>query len=187
MAEVEKERARSVRRVGCELAGEALADVVLGQQEVRQPAVSVGLLLPQPEQLGRLEPGQRGVARDLQQPFGAHPGGDLAALRLRPLVVPEQRRADRLPGTVEEDRAVHLAAQADPDDPPVHRASDLAEGFARRPPPGLGVLLGPARMRHGEGIATAGGRDPLPIAADGERPDAGRADVEADQDVSRQA
>ena len=41
---------------------------------------------------------------------------DLAALGRRALIVPEQGRADHLAGGIEEDRAVHLAAQADAGD-----------------------------------------------------------------------
>ena len=84
-------------------------------------------MLAQPQQLRRREAGQRAVAGQLDEPLEADALLDLAALRRRALVVPEDRRADHLAGRVERDEAVHLAAQPDP--------GDVAHAERRRAPP----------------------------------------------------
>ena len=62
----------------------------------------------QPEQLGRREAGKRSVPRQLDQAPEADSLLDLGALGARPLVVPEDGRAQHLLLLVEDDEAVHL-------------------------------------------------------------------------------
>jgi len=111
--EVQEECPRTVGNIGRVLAGQAQPDVVLGQQHVGDPPPRFRFVIPNPDQLRRGQPGQRVVARDLDQPAGADGVPDPVALGARPLVVPQDRRSDDLARPVQDNRAVHLAGQAD--------------------------------------------------------------------------
>ena len=65
--DVEEQRARGVGDVDGVLVGELEADVVLGQQDVGDAPVDLGLVLGQPQQLGRGEAGERAVAGQLRR------------------------------------------------------------------------------------------------------------------------
>jgi hypothetical protein len=62
MRDVEEQRAGGVRHVDRPLAAQPQPHVVLRQQDVGDPLVDVGLVLAQPQQLRRGEPGERAVA-----------------------------------------------------------------------------------------------------------------------------
>ena len=111
--DVEEQRPGGVGRVDRALPGEPEADVVLGEQDVRDPRIDVGLVPAQPEQLRRSEPGERAVAGQLDQ--AAQPDAllDLGALRGGALVVPENRRPQHRVVVAERDEAVHLARVAE--------------------------------------------------------------------------
>ena len=114
VGDVEQERPRGVADLGRVGAGEPVADVILGQEDLADPVPVRGLVLADPEELGGGEAGQGGVGDHPDQGLAAAgPLLDLGALGGGPLVVPEQGGADHLAVGVEEDRAVHLAAQAD--------------------------------------------------------------------------
>ena len=140
VGDVEEQRPRGVRHVDRVLAGQPQPDVVLRQQDVADPRVGLRLVLSQPEQLRRGEPGQRAVAGERDQPLETDLLLDLRALGLRPLVVPEDRRAEHPLVLVEDDEPVHLPGEADR---PVGKTGEACLG---RPPPVLGVLLRPAGL-----------------------------------------
>jgi len=127
------------------LIGELETDVVLGQQDVRDAPVDLGLVLGQPQQLGRGEPGQRSVAGQLHEPIEADALLDLLTLRLRAPVVPQDRGAQRTASRVERDEPVHLARE--PDAGGVGGV-ELLEDLRRPAPPVLGILLAPAGTRR---------------------------------------
>ncbi len=186
--QVEEEGAGRVGCVGRELARQAVPHVVLREQHVRHPGVAVRLLVAEPQHLGCLEPGERGVARDLDEPVGADPLGDLLALPFGALIVPEQRRTDHLARGVEEDRAVHLPREPDPDDglprgPTVRRHA--AQHLDRGVPPCVGVLLGPTRPRRQHRVVRRPCGDDRPALVDRHSPSTGRADVDTDRDAHR--
>ena len=66
---VEQQRARGVADLGGVRPGQAVADVVLGQEDLADPVPVLRLVLADPEQLGGGEAGQRGVGR----PSGSAP------------------------------------------------------------------------------------------------------------------
>ena len=68
--EVEQQRAGAIGLVHRVLAGQPEPHVVLGQQHVGDARPDVRLVVADPDQLGRGEPGQRVVAGDLDQPLG---------------------------------------------------------------------------------------------------------------------
>ena len=128
------------------------ADVVLRQQDVRDPRERLRLVRPQPEQLRRREAGQRAVAGQLDQPLEPDPLLDLGALGRRALVVPEDRRADHLARFVEDDEPVHLAAAADRGRLDV----EVVERGLGGAGPVVRVLLGPAGLRRRERVVALG-------------------------------
>ena len=88
-AQVEEQGARGVGGVGGVLAGQPQPDEVLGQQELGQPRRGLGLVRPQPQQLGRLEAGAGAVAGDRDHALAAQPRVDLVALGMGAGVVPQ--------------------------------------------------------------------------------------------------
>ena len=185
-SEVEEDRAGAVGAIGRVLAGQAQPHVVLRQQDVPRARPCVGLVLAHPEDLGRREAGERVVAGDRDEPLAPDDLADAVALGGRPLVVPEDRGADRLAGIVEERQPVHLAREPDGR----HVAAARARIDARtsriarlgRRPPELGVLLAPERLRRARLVLGRGDADELPAAADEDRLRRGRGDVEAQDD-----
>ena len=172
--DVEQERPGCVRDVDRVLAGEPQPDVVLRQEDAADAGVGVRLVLPQPEELGRSESRERPVPGQLDEPREPDPLLDLGALGSRPLVVPEDRRANHAVLFVEGDEAVHLTGQSDSRDV----AAELGERGLACTPPVLRVLLGPAGPRRRERIRALGARDDLALRRDGDRLDTGRPDVE---------
>ena len=167
VGDVEQQRARGVADLGRVGPGQAVADVVLGQEDLADPLPGPRLVLAEPEQLRRGEAGQCGVGDHPDQGLAA-PGPllDLGALGRGPLVVPEQGGADHPALAVEEDRAVHLPAQADPGDvrrPPARPGQDLAD---RRSPSRPTRARGPAPTSRVEDGCT----DTRPTPRRGSRP-----------------
>ena len=185
VGDVEQQRAGGVGDVGRPLAGEPEPDVVLRQHDPRDPGVGVRLVTAQPQELRRREPGQRAVPGQRDQPVEADALLDLGALGAGALVVPEDRRADHAVRAVEGDEAVHLAGEPDPGNLARRRASAriAPSTTSRGAPPVLGILLRPAGLRRRERIAVLGdGGDPA-VGRDGDALDAGRADIEPDDDL----
>ena len=83
VGDVEQQRARGVADLGGVGAGQAVADVILGQQDLADPVPVRRLVVADPEELRRGEAGQRGV--------GDHPDQGLAAAGL----LPRSRRTRR--------------------------------------------------------------------------------------------
>ena len=111
--QVEQERAGAIRLVEGVSAGQPEPDVVLRQQDVRDPRPDVRFVVADPDELGRREAGQGVIAGDLDEPFRTHRPADLVARVGGPLVVPQDRRPQDPVGVIEQDRAVHLAGQPD--------------------------------------------------------------------------
>ena len=179
--QVEQQRARCVRGIGRVLTGQAKADVVLRQKKVVHAGVGRRLLLAQPQHLGRLKSGDRGVARDLDQPGGADFLGDGPALVLGPLVAPQQGRADHAIAFVQEHRPVHLPRQPKRQRRMRKPGDDTLQNVLARAPPLLGVLLGPSRTRDRERIRGRSRGDNVAEKVDGDRTRSARSDVQPDQ------
>ena len=86
--EVDEQGAGSIRGVGRGCARKPEPDQVLGQEDRGQPRMVVGLVRPEPQDLGRLEPGAGKVAGDGDQPLPPQPALDLQALGVGAAVVP---------------------------------------------------------------------------------------------------
>src|SRR5204863_1747512 len=112
---VEQQRSRSIADFRGEFSSEPVADIVFGKQHLPYPLVIPGLVLAQPQDLGRRKAGQGRIGYQFDQ-LGTTAGTrfDLGTLGTRSLVVPENRRSDDLPAAVEKDAAVHLSRKADP-------------------------------------------------------------------------
>ena len=113
MRDVEEERAGRVGSVDRPLAGEPEAHVVLRQQDVLDAGEGLGLVVAQPQQLGRREAGEGAVSGQRDQPLDAQALLDLFALGRRALVVPEDRGPQHAALLVLHDEPVHLAGVAD--------------------------------------------------------------------------
>jgi hypothetical protein len=94
------------------LAGQLQPNEVLGQEHVGDPRPGLGLVIANPHELRGREPGDRVVARDLDEPLRPDHLADQVALRGGPLVVPQDRRAEHPVRGIEQDRAMHLSRQA---------------------------------------------------------------------------
>ena len=181
--EVEEQGAGRVRGVGRVLAGEPQADEVLGQEQLGDPGGGVGLLVAQPQQLGRLHPGAGAVAGDRDQPLAPEPALDLGAFGVGAGVVPQQGRADRRALAVEEHRAVHLAGEADPGEVVSGEMwGEFAQHGDRRGPPGLWLLLGPAGAGGEQRVGAVGAGEHGAVCRQNDALGTTGADVDADGD-----
>ena len=135
-----------------------------------------GLVLAHPEQLRRREPGQGPVAGEFDQSFEPEPPFDLVTLGLRSLVVPEDGRTHHPVATIETNQSMHLARESDGRRFP----AQSCESAFGRPPPRVGILLGPAGLRDAELVLLRRGSRHLPVCRDCDGLDAGGADVEPD-------
>jgi len=183
--DVQQERARGVADFGGKLAGQAVADVVLRQENLRGALINARLVSADPEDLRRRE-AREGRVRDHAEetaPTAGRPG-DLVALGAGPLIVPEDRAAKDPAAPVEEDGAVHLARQADAGDldgPDLGRTKHLANTRPGRLPPILGVLLAPGGPGSVRGILDGGRRADAAALVHQEGLRAAGTDVDAEQ------
>ncbi len=130
-------------------AGHAVADVVLGTENVGDFGKDFVLVIADPEEFGEGEVGQGGVGGELDETLIADLFGEPVALGLGTLIAPDEGGAEDGAGGVEHDTAMHLAGEADGfDGRGVARGSGGFEcalnGELRGAPPVFGVLLGPA-------------------------------------------
>ncbi len=167
--EIEKDRARPIGLVHRESAREPESNVVLGQQDVGDLPPRLRLVVADPDDLRGGEPGERVVAGDPDQPLAPHHTADQVAFGGRPLVVPEDRRPEHLPGRVEQHQAVHLARQADC----LHvrarcpgRHERLPDRRAGGIPPQGGVLLAPEWPRPRDTVLGDADRSDRPRRVD---------------------
>src|SRR5712664_1950773 len=155
MRHIEKQSAGSIGHIGGAFAGEAEANVVLGKHDRANTFPVSGFVLADPKQFCEREIRQGRIASELNQPFLADFGAQIAALLFGANVAPDQRGADDASLLVEHDRAVHLTGEADAGDFFGAKAG-TRDGFANRDaggtPPVFGVLLGPTDLRRSEGL-----------------------------------
>src|SRR5712691_12825799 len=140
---------------------------------MRRALVHFRLIVAHPEELRRGKPREGRVRDKLNQLFSADLGSDPIALRLAPLVAPDERRTEDGVRLVEQHYAVHLPGEADDGNVRAFEASLLerspnsAQG---RLPPVLGVLLGPAGLGHPHWLVVSSGRaDDMTVRADDHR------------------
>ena len=158
---VEQQRAGGFLHVDGELAGEAVADVVLGTHDVGDLREDLRLVLLDPQEFGQREVGQRGIAGEFDEALVANAFGEPVALGLGARVAPDERRAQDRAVFVEHDRAVHLAGEGDGGNglPGLRRCGQCtANGLLRGAPPVFGVLLGPSWMLGAKGRMCTGCR-----------------------------
>ena len=151
MSHIKQQSAAGLLHVDGELAGEAVAHVVLGAHDVAGLGEDFRLMGFDPEQLGEGKVGQRRIAGELNQFFVADFLVQPIALRLRAGVAPDERGTKDRAVFVEQDGAVHLASEAECGDGLLRlgrSGNGVADGFLRGAPPILGILLRPAGMRR---------------------------------------
>ena len=186
---VEGEGAARVADVGADLAGEEPARPVLGHEHAVEQGVGVGLVGAQPEQLGEREARERPVLHRAAEPLVAERRADGLALGGGARVAPEDRRAERSPGHVEQDRGVHLAREPDAANAPragAERGGEPAEREAERALPVVRVLLGPAEARRRERVPLRRRRlRPPRLLVDRDGLEAARPDVYPDEQAHR--
>jgi hypothetical protein len=181
---IQQQRAGCIAHVHGILAGELPADVVLGQQNVCSLRVDLRLVLLHPHDLRRCEARQRAVARQRDQPLAANARGDVVALGLRPLVVPQDRRAQHRAGSILKHQPVHLPGQADGGDLVARSAAfrqHSADAGRDAVPPVCRILLAPQRFRLADGLRRGVRGDHAPRRVCDERLGASRADVQSQQ------
>ena len=133
----------------------------MGRSTWRDASPDVGLVVADPDELRRGEPGQRVVAGDRDQPLRSDRPADRVALGGGPLVVPQDRRPEDLAAGVEQDarrasgRSARRPRCRSPATPVEARTERIAVDGAVPPQPR--ILLAPERARHVE--AVLGGAD----------------------------
>ena len=155
---VEEEGAGGLLHVHGELAGEAVADVVFGAEDVGDAGEDFRLVVADPEELGEGEVGQGGVGGELDEAGEADFCGEPVALGLGALIGPDEGGAEDLAVGVEHDAAVHLAGEADGFNGSGVAGDGLGYGLAGGSPPVFGVLLGPADVSGVDGGVVDGVR-----------------------------
>ncbi len=94
VGDVEQKSAAGLLHVHGELAGEAVADVVLGAEDVGDAGEDLGLVFADPEEFGQGEVGQGGVAGELDEALEADLFRQPVALGLGALVAPDEGGAE---------------------------------------------------------------------------------------------
>ena len=180
--QVEQDRPCAISRINRVVAGQEQPDVILGQQDVGDPGPGLGLVLADPDELGRREAGQGIVAGDLDQPLRPDGLPDQVAFRAGSLVVPEDRRPEHVVGPIEQDGAVHLPGQPDRGDvvgTDPGRGQDRPDRGLRRGPPQGRVLLAPQRLGCREVVLGDADRPDEARLVDQDGLGRGRRDVDA--------
>jgi len=160
VGDVKEEGSASLLHVHSEFAGEAVADVVFGAEDVGDSGEDFGFVIADPEEFGESEVGERGIAGELDEALEADFFVEPVALRLGSLVAPDEGGAENMAAGVKHDAAVHLASEADGLDFPSGDGGgghDSGDGFTSGAPPVVGVLLGPADVGGVDGGVIAGG------------------------------
>ena len=180
---VQQLHAGGVGDLGGELAGEHVAHIVLGQQNVGALGVELGLVVAHPQNLRGGKACQGGVGGDFNQPLLAHPLGDFLALGGGALVAPDDGAAQQVALLVQHHQAVHLAGDA-------HRLNLLVgdaalfdnglDGLAGGVPPVQGVLLGPAVVLLIHGVLHGGAGHHMALLVEKHGFGAAGAQVDAD-------
>jgi len=182
---VEQQRAGRVAHLRGVLTCQPQPDVVLRQQHLERALEDARIMPADPEDLRRREARQRDVVDHADEP--GPPAGealDFLALGRRPLVVPQQGGAQRLPGAVHEDAAVHLTAEPDAGDlgrTDAGLPADVADAADDGPPPVVRVLLRPAGPRRVDGVFRARRGQNLALRVAEQRFRGGCADVDPEQ------
>ncbi len=151
--DVQKQHAGGIGEICGEGAAQHVAEVVLRQHDLSDPAEALRLMLLQPEQLGGGEAREGNVGGAGGKFIFTDGLIQVVGFRLGAAVVPENGRADHLILIVQDHQTVHLAAEAEPLDL-LLRDTRTEPGDA--PPKGgepvLRILLGPARLREGDRV-----------------------------------
>ena len=151
LGDIQHQRSGGVGDVDGELAAQPETDVVFRQQHLPHVLPDVGLMRPDPQELGQREVRERWIRRQLQEPIAADRLVEPAAFGFGALIAPDDRGPQYGAVRIKQDGPVHLAGQADAGDraggDPAGR-HDRGNRLVRRPPPVVGVLLGPAGARR---------------------------------------
>ena len=161
------------------------AHVVLGQQAQADFFIQFGFVVFHPKDFRERESGKRRVASDVEQ-GGTEARGQVGAFRGRALVAPEDGGPQGPVRRVKGGEPVHLAGEP-------HGGNVSGSGRARVPqrtqgagggmPPGIGVLLGPTRMRYDQGVLLRGRSHHAALRVNGKYFHPGRTDVDAHYEV----
>jgi hypothetical protein len=141
-ADVQPKRAGGIRHIGNCLAGHAKPEPILWQQNAPDECKQVRFVFADPKQLRRGEPGHGEIAGDgTRAGFHRFQGN---ALSVGATVVPQNRWSQHTVSGIEQNRAVHLARDADPADlQEIMVRSKLSYRSECRMPPVFGILFGP--------------------------------------------
>ena len=149
MLHVEQKHAAGVGIIGAVHAGQAEVDVVLGQHDLLDAGKVLRLVLAHPEDFRRGEAGEGDVGGQGGEPLLADDAVEVFDLLLRASVIPENGTADDLVILIEDDEPVHLPAAADAGHVGgVGPLQQLVHAVDAGGPPGVGILLRPARLRE---------------------------------------
>ena len=163
---------------------ETVADVIFGQEDLRDLCVNFGFVFPYPEDFRGGETGHGWITAQRKQPVGPDAAVHFCALLDGALVIPEDGRAQDVTSFIEEDEAMHLPGEADGTDSFSGDASFLqgfADGCNDALPPRFGLLLGPTRLRLLEFLDNAGSGDEPAGCIQQQRFGGGRADIDAEE------
>ena len=144
---------------------EAIAYIILGQEDVRDPRVEVWFMAPHPHNLRGGESGQDGIPGELDHPFGTDPLGDPRALLGGALVVPQNCGPENTTSPIQRHEPMHLPGQpygCDVTLPNAYLVQNPTYAGDRRLPPRGGILLGPSWAGREQRVFGRGNRCDLP-------------------------
>ena len=181
---VQQVHAGGVGYLGGKLAGEAVANVILGQQDMTAGLVDLWQMLPHPQDLPSGKARQGGVRGDGDEFLRAHSLGDLTALLAGAAIAPQDAAVQHLSPLVQHHQTVHLPGDAYTGNIGGGHTAFVQHGLHRLPhstPPVGRLLLSPAVLGLVEGVFHRVGGHGRTITAEQHRLGTGGAQVDTQQ------
>ena len=181
---VQQVHAGGVGYLGGKLAGEAVANVILGQQDMTAGLVDLRQMLPHPQDLPGGKARQGGVRGDGDEFLRAHSLGDLTALLAGAAIAPQDAAVQHLSPLVQHHQTVHLPGDAYTGNIGGGHTAFVQHGLHRLPhstPPVGRLLLSPAVLGLVEGVFHRVGGHGRTVTAEQHRLGAGGAQVDTQQ------
>ncbi len=181
---VQQIHAGGVGYLGGKLAGEAVADVVFGQQDMTAGLIDLRQMLAHPQDLSGGKTRQSGICGDGDEPFCTHRLGDLAALLAGAAIAPQNAAVQHSAVLVQHHQTMHLSGDTYTGDIGGGNAACMQHGlhrFLHGAPPVARFLFGPAVLGLVEGVFCRVCGHGRAVAAEQDRLGAGGAQVDAQQ------
>ena len=151
---IKKQHAGSIGVIAAMYARQTIYDIVLGEHDAADLCKEFRFILTHPKKLGCGKACEGQVASQFQQLLHAEVVVDCIGLCTGSAVVPEDRGTDDLIVLIQSNEAMHLTAYRQASNlRSINTFQQLGHTNTKSRPPLLGILFGPAGLRHHQGIA----------------------------------